>query len=278
MQWTTTTIAILVTFARFYIRWTTRRRFQWDDLFHGFAIAFLITFTATWPTFGIHDYNSGLYALGLTQIEPPPRTPREDRMNVANTLIFWCVIYSVKASFLALYWPIFEVSGRFRVAWRITASYTAISFVITLLWSFWLCGSPMNFLDQHACQNLAPKTVPTMYIAWCILDLVGDALLIAIPMIMIRNLRMQAAQKIGLVVVFGVVLINILMEILRTIYSLSGPLNAFPHHLFWVFLQSSTAVVVCGLPCFGVLLPRKRGATPDVEIITPLQIRFIVEP
>ncbi|KAF2729981.1 hypothetical protein EJ04DRAFT_501336 [Polyplosphaeria fusca] len=277
-QWTTTAFAFLVTLGRFYVRLAARRS-NWSDVFHGLAIAFLIAFTSTWLVFGFQEYNMDLYKLGVIKEKPPERTNRQYQFNAANTIIFWCVIYSVKASFLAFYWSIFEVSGKFRIAWRIAASYTAVSFVVTLLWTFWVCGSPLNYLDPNVCPSAAPKHRPAMLIAWCILDFVGDLLLIGIPMIMVRRLGLQTAQKIGLVVIFCIVFVNILLNLLRTVFSLVPSLSQFPsEYLLWIWLQATTAVVVCGLPCFGFLLSRKREVTaPVFETLTPLQMRFAVE-
>lgn len=86
----------------------------------------------------------------IDESEVKPSNPhRNAQLNAANSLIFWCVIYSVKASFLALYWHIFEISLKFRIAWAFAAVFTFISFGMTLMWGFWLCGSPKYFPDAQ---------------------------------------------------------------------------------------------------------------------------------
>jgi len=76
---------------------------------------------------------------------------------------------------------------------------------------------------------------------------------------MIHRLRMQLSQKVGLAIIFGLVIINIIMEILRTIYSLTRYSSDLPdEYLIWMFLQVTTSVLVGSLPCFGMLLSRKR--------------------
>jgi len=143
-----TVISLFFTLGRFYIRWKTRRRFYWDDLFHGFAMVFLIAFASSWQVFGPKEYLYHLYRLNIIKVVPPAWNVTDQRWNITNILLFWCVVYMVKASFLALYWPIFELSAKFRIAWRIATAYTAVSFGITLLWVFWTCGSPVNYLDR----------------------------------------------------------------------------------------------------------------------------------
>lgn len=81
---------------------------------------------------------------------------RDARVNAANTLLFWCCIYSAKASFLALYWHIFSYSTKFRVAWAVGAAFIPACFGITFMWSFFLCGDPKYFPDTQRMFSSLP--------------------------------------------------------------------------------------------------------------------------
>jgi hypothetical protein len=80
---------------------------------------------ATWQCYVPIEYQAQAYKTGL-QKDPPPYfvdLMESVRIASANLVVFWCTIYCVKASFLALYWHIFQTSKRFRVAWRVLVVY-----------------------------------------------------------------------------------------------------------------------------------------------------------
>ena len=78
--------------------------------------------------------------MGLVNKSPMIRTHVFQKFNLANSILFWCSIYAVKASFLALYWSIFEISNGFRLAWALSTFYMIGSFIGTLMVRFSVCG------------------------------------------------------------------------------------------------------------------------------------------
>jgi hypothetical protein len=113
------------------------------------ALIFLLGFIITYQIFIPIEYNAQLFALGMSDTPPTERDIMLDmKLNVANSMMFWCVIYTVKASFLALYWQIFEVSNRFRLCWWLVTAYTVLTFLITIPSYFWNCGAPNDFLNM----------------------------------------------------------------------------------------------------------------------------------
>ncbi|KAF2439328.1 hypothetical protein P171DRAFT_436025 [Karstenula rhodostoma CBS 690.94] len=263
VAWSLTVIALLVTLGRFAIHWHRRQRIAWDDFFNGLAMAFLLAFTATYQVYGPADYTKQLYAMGLIKEDDVIHSDetRNARYNAANALLFWCVIYAAKASFLALYWHIFAFSTKFRIAWAVTTAYIPTSFAITFMWSFFLCGNPKYFPDaQPQCHDNAPAMVIPMLSAWCTLDLIGDLLLAVLPLAMLRPLLMRTAQKLELAFIFLLVAVNMVLTILRTVYSIDVDLARFPdQNVLWCFLQASGAVIVCALPCYRGILTRKKA-------------------
>jgi hypothetical protein len=79
--------------------------------------------------------------------------------------------------------------------------------------------------------------------------------------------------KISVGLIFGLVLINIVFELLRTLYALNGDAAKYPDQYdMWCALQITSAVIVCALPCFGGLLKvrccmRRRPNMSLVEIV-----------
>jgi hypothetical protein len=144
-----TAVDILLTIGRFRIHWVKNRRFGWDDYFNGIALVFLLGFIITYQLFLPIEYNAQLFYMGLSDHPPTDQDVVLDmKLNVANSALFFCVIYSVKASFLALYWQIFAVSKKFRVIWVLLGVYTVLCFLVSLLAYFWNCGRPHDVINQ----------------------------------------------------------------------------------------------------------------------------------
>lgn len=143
-----TVLAILMTIGRFRIHWVKNKTFGWDDYLNAVALSFLLIFTIIWQIVIPIQYEAFLYSSGL--IERPSEHYNVAlvlKLGVVNIFMFFCITYSVKGSLLVLYWKIFNVSTKFRVAWWSVAVYTILSFLISVLSIFWNCGSPTNFLD-----------------------------------------------------------------------------------------------------------------------------------
>ena len=153
MAWTPTAISVAFTLGRYLIRYYKRKRMGWDDILNGIAVLFLLGFLGTWQIIGPPLYQQQLFQQGLTSTKPPAIDSHTIlSVGMANSLLFWCTIYCVKASFLALYWIVFNVSDRFRIAWWLVTIYTVVTFLITFVMTFRKCGSPKDFLDESKSQ------------------------------------------------------------------------------------------------------------------------------
>lgn len=94
------------------------------------------------------EYNAILYSKGLSNRPPTDvEAVRDMKMNIATIILFFLIIYSVKASFLALYWEIFQISQRFRIAWFALTGYMGVSFIVTLITIFTRCGAAKDFAN-----------------------------------------------------------------------------------------------------------------------------------
>lgn len=77
---------------------------------------------------------------------------------------------------------------------------------------------------------------------------------------MLKPLLMKTSQKVELAIIFGLVVVNMVLTILRTVYSLDVDLMRFPdQNILWVFLQVTITVIVCALPCYRGILSRKKN-------------------
>jgi hypothetical protein len=79
---------------------------------------------------------------------------------------------------------------------------------------------------------------------------------------MLKPLLMRTSQKLELAIIFSLVFVNMVMTILRTVYSVDVELARFPdQNVLWCFLQPTAAVIVCAMPCYRGMLTRKRPSS-----------------
>ena len=75
---------------------------------------------------------------------------------------------------------------------------------------------------------------------------------------MLRSLRIVKSQKLGLAAIFAIVIIDIVLDILRTVYTNSAILNQyFDLNAAWDLCEPNIAVIVCSLPSYRMLLAKK---------------------
>ncbi|KAF2731921.1 hypothetical protein EJ04DRAFT_514218 [Polyplosphaeria fusca] len=257
IAWTFTGLGVLLTIGRFVIHRRKIGKLRWDDFFNGIAVVFLIAFVVTFDIrldYGVQDRR---LALGKIDI----------RIDIANCFAFFGVIYSVKASFLALYWQIFEISTKFRWAWMFVTLFSIVGFIASLVGIVHGCGARENLTNGEACKN-RPRTLYIIIVSmWCVLNVVGDLLLMALPIVMLKPMLMRRSQKIGLAVVFGLVLIITLFDVLRTVYTLSMELMTYQDKiLVWTILEPIIAVIVCTLPCYRSLVSPRQNAIATISL------------
>ena len=144
-----TSVAGLLTIGRFIIHWRKNHKLQWDDWFNALALVFLLAVIVIFEIYVPIEYNAILYSKGLST-RPPTQVEavRDMKLNIADILLFFCTIYSVKASFLALYWQIFQVSRRFRIAWFSLTAYMVLSFIVSVITVFTRCGPAEYFANM----------------------------------------------------------------------------------------------------------------------------------
>jgi hypothetical protein len=86
---------------------------------------------------------------------------------------------------------------------------------------------------------------------------------------------MRTAQKLELAIMFLLVVINMVLTLLRTVYSIDVNLARFPdQNVLWYFLQATGSVIVCALPCYRGVLTRQKPASPPNGQMTSSESEF----
>jgi hypothetical protein len=95
-----------------------------------------------------------------------------------------------------------------------------------------------------------------------------------LPIMMLRKLQMRRNEKVGLAVVFALVLLDICFTILRVVYTLSSVFTKVSdENTLWVSLDPIVAVLVCTLPCYRNLVSPSR--TKPIAYSSKLKSLFI---
>jgi hypothetical protein len=82
----------------------------------------------------------------------------------------------------------------------------------------------------------------------------------ALPIAMLRKLKMRTREKVGLCLVFALVLVDICFAILRVVFTMSTAYSkAADENTLWTSLDPIIAVLVCTLPCYRNTLSVNRA-------------------
>jgi hypothetical protein len=75
---------------------------------------------------------------------------------------------------------------------------------------------------------------------------------------MLKSLQIPKAQKLGLAAIFIIVVIDIVFDILRSVYTASSYLSNFPDaNAVWALCEPTIAVMICTLPSYRVLFSKQ---------------------
>ena len=150
VSWVFTTLAVLLTGSRFWIRAKIIKKFSWDDAAHLLGLLFLLVQVSTTSAAA-----SQLYRLRYLEAGDDGRFENEHllfvRLNIAGVLTTWCCLYSIKMSFLLLYHRIFQISDIFIRAWWIVLAVVVLTFWILIAGSLTGCGSALALEHPGTC-------------------------------------------------------------------------------------------------------------------------------
>ncbi|TGO14303.1 hypothetical protein BTUL_0055g00530 [Botrytis tulipae] len=222
LAWTLFSISTVLTFGRFCIRGQKGKSLHLDDVFNALALGSLLAFAITYQVYLPIQYNYQLYALGLGGYLPSnDQLIYAQNMGIVNIVFFW----------------------------RSQSNYTAISFLATFFAIFWSCKTPSQLEDLEACNTISEELIIGLETLWCVLNTVGDILTMTLPLGMLRAMHMPTSRKLGVAAIAGLVIIDILFDVLRTIYTVGSYTSTFPNgNAVWALCEPTIAVMVCALP------------------------------
>jgi hypothetical protein len=152
--WVGVALGVSFTAVRIAIRLKIRRRLAPDDYCVLIALAFLIT-NAILQT---------IQAPSIYYVVSNPTGPdivfhvmRYTYLEFVTIGLFWTVLWSVKASFLALFWGIFRElpQPHYRYAWWVVSIFAGLAYVGCWMASIFTCHPPADYFkfgETHSRQ------------------------------------------------------------------------------------------------------------------------------
>ncbi|KAI7231661.1 hypothetical protein KC330_g6287 [Hortaea werneckii] len=179
------------------------------------------------------------------------------RYQFAVIAIFWSVLWSVKASFLALYYRFFRSKTRYRTAWWCSVTFTALAYVGCWIASVWTCHPPSNYFNFGQCMKPIDTRGSIVAISYSTaVDVLSDLLMMLLPIGLLRDLQVDRRQKIGLAGIFSVGWIIIAAAIIRCTQIVANARTDPVGLAVWGLVESSISVMVGSLPALKAFFSR----------------------
>lgn len=219
--WTCFSCAFLVVSLRGFVRWKLMRSHRptaddcWTLLALTSLLALCILDTLQLPSlYYITAVLQGSIPLSEELIY---HTQRHLRFQFPIVILFWTVLWSVKAAFLALYFRLFVDLTFYRRVWYFLAVFTLLAYggcITTLALS---CGPNIsNFFGFATCASPEHVWASNFSVYFStIIDVFTDLCIMAMPLRLIYNVKVTWSQRLGLVTVFGLGFVMIAFAIVR---------------------------------------------------------------
>jgi hypothetical protein len=175
--WTTFSIAFLFVILRTVIRFKVLGRLVTEDFWIFLAIATLLT-------------NSILQTIQLpslyyiSAVTAGSLAPSADLVPIGNDYVrfefaiiglFWTVLWCVKASFLAVYFKLFQDVPKYRFAWYILVVFTFCAYVGCWVSSFMTCHPISDYFNFGHCNKAEDIWVSRMCVYYStVIDIFTD--------------------------------------------------------------------------------------------------------
>ncbi|TDZ28577.1 hypothetical protein C8035_v007394 [Colletotrichum spinosum] len=179
------------------------------------------------------------------------------RLFWASSIPFFTTFYLCKAALLAVYVQLFPVFMHYRrmLLWAAIV-YNALAYLASMILLFSIClPLSKNWAVEDRivgttnvmCSASSPAIV--FQVGWA-LHFFGDILVFCLPWLIIPDLKIRKALKIGVYCTFGLGIINMTFSLVRFITIQTAPIDDLPFGLveLWSELDVNIGLLVASLP------------------------------
>ncbi|ORY56154.1 uncharacterized protein BCR38DRAFT_528676 [Pseudomassariella vexata] len=190
---TTCLVCSVISFVlRLYCRMNSAAKLWWDDYWMMLVMVVVIGL-------GAGGYIGLVFGSGVHQDVLDDETLQSFRKNLYALMLLWALgVFGVKIGILLFYWRAFTTS-RFRIAIVVVALFSLCSFVANFF-SFMFQCTPMGSFwkaTDGQCFNQG-----ALYLSSGIINVIGDAVVLFMPLPIIWTLQCSTSRKVSLTFLF----------------------------------------------------------------------------
>ncbi|KAF6222086.1 hypothetical protein HO133_001172 [Letharia lupina] len=256
-----TFVAICLVCSRLASRLTTGRKLHEDD----YAIIASVVFSIG---LGISNVVSVAHGAGKVSTSLPPEDLRMALQAFwAAQILYKFTITLTKTSICLLYLRIFTTK-KFRQTVHIIMGYVILYSFASIIATIVQC-TPLERIWDHAVPGTCINLTAFWY-ANASANIIGDFLILALPMPVVRSLQLPQRQRLGLVMPVSVCITSILrMTTLKTGSKAKDQIYGTLNSTIWTTIEANTAIICACLPMLKspltALFPRlfPRGSADD---------------
>ncbi|KAL6719044.1 hypothetical protein ACLMJK_003279 [Lecanora helva] len=238
IAWVGVAIAGCFVLARTTIRLYTITNLQADDYWIYFAFTVLAVNALLTTLQAPHSYYVARGTAGLLPMDEKLlyHGNKYVRYEFASIGLFWTILWGVKASFLTLYWKLFEGLKAYGNWWWAVVIFTALTYVGCWIASALNCHPASLYFDFGKCNKPVDMRGGTISVAYSTaVDVLTDLMsmlenavpfedvvkgadsiaVMSLPLKLLYKLQITSKQKVGLASVFLIAIIIMIVAIIR---------------------------------------------------------------
>ncbi|KAK4197621.1 hypothetical protein QBC40DRAFT_231632 [Triangularia verruculosa] len=261
-SWTTTSIVIIFLSVRLYTRVRATRRLFLDDAILIFAALMAILASALWQWVApvlwfILDVGAGL-AFPTDLEEFLKDVEKTMRVFFVEQLFFYSILACVKLSLLFFFRRVGWHMTKLRIAWWCVLALVVSTWLASVGDAQWGCLVATGFDIMAQCTEPPAIAYANLTLRInCALDVLSDAAVLSIPVILIWDAKLRTAKKLAFVGLFSLTLLTMLVAILRVVGISSAKWangQVDPSYLWlWSYVETCIAMIVACLTAFPQL-------------------------
>ncbi|KAB2098871.1 hypothetical protein AG0111_0g12886 [Alternaria gaisen] len=272
--------SFVLTALRGFLRWKSQHRLFADDHFVFFGLlsltALSVVITRLLPQFFLaQEYSKAAIAYPNTPMPLPPdefvdRTRTALKLMFSQMLLFWTTLWAAKFSILFFFRRLVIGLPIYMRAWWLCFILVLLLYLASIASNFLTCRPLSRYWSATGCSDPEDLIRADASIKFATsADVVADALIMLLPLNLLRKLQVSAQQKFGLAIVFSLGTIIIAFAFARLAQVTKATSNPDPAALadgpvllsMWSHIESSVSVIVATLPAFRYLLNGTMGRT-----------------
>lgn len=239
-----------LTIGRYGLRWYNAHRFYWDDAIHLLAYAVLVVHggtnqvTADAKAQLAIDENSSSHTSTDVLLAQFKYT---NHVGTVNNVFLYLVFWIVKVAFLFFYRQLFKSSRLFNRVWWGVLVFTIVTYFIPFAGVLATCAGADTVAAWKLCNSSTQARAIKLEYS-CAINVLTDLLIMALPLYMLKDLKMNIKQKVSLALMFSLAIFCVALDILRVVEAVAS------NQALYTVLEINMVVIISCLPTYRSLL------------------------